>query len=120
MLRRDIENINKMKSTTFEIKNTLDKFNSRLDTVEAKISELEDTTAETTQKRNTNGKKDWKNGTEQSVNCRKTSKGIVCMQCKSSREKKGRQKTIFEEIISDFQINKNQKSHRSKKLNEPQ
>lgn len=51
-------------------------------------------------------KKDWKNGTEQSVNYKKTSKGIVCMQCKSSQEKKERQKTIFEGIISGFQINK--------------
>lgn len=38
-----------MKNTTFEI-NTLDEFKGRLDTVEAKISELEDTTAGTIKK----------------------------------------------------------------------
>lgn len=43
MLRRDMENISKMKNTTFEVRNTLDEFNIRLDTVETKSSELEDT-----------------------------------------------------------------------------
>lgn len=47
MLWRDTENINKMKNTTFEVKNIVDEFNSKLDIVGAKISELEDTTAET-------------------------------------------------------------------------
>lgn len=79
MLRRDMENINKVKNTTSEIKHTLDKFNSILDTVEAKISELEDTTAETTPKWDINRKKTGKSGIEQSVNCRTTSKGIVYM-----------------------------------------
>lgn len=55
-----MENMNKVKNATFEIKHTLDKFNSILDTVETKISELE----ETQQKLPPNGtqteKKEWK------------------------------------------------------------
>lgn len=51
-----MENIKKMKNTMLKIKNTQNEFNSRLDTIDAKISELEDTT-ETIQKCNTNRKK---------------------------------------------------------------
>ena len=67
-----------MKNTTFEI-NTLDEFKGRLDTVEAKISELEDTTAGTIKKWNTNRKKGWKKWNRAAVNCRTISKGIVCV-----------------------------------------
>lgn len=51
-----MENIKKLKNTMLKIKNTQNEFNSRLDTIDAKISELEDTT-ETIQKCNTNRKK---------------------------------------------------------------
>ena len=62
-----MENIKKMKNTMLKIKNTQNEFNSRLDTIDAKISELEDTT-ETIQKCNTNRKKIEKKKKEQSIN----------------------------------------------------